>query len=809
MTFARIKFVLLPLLLLMLLGAAAAEKVQLFDWKSVNVQGMGYVTGLVIRPNAPYDVYIRTDVGGVYRFDRATDRWIPLMDALDTPSSVGTESIAIDPSTPARVYAVADRPRSVQDGKITFAGEVWVSEDRGATWRGTGLVNQGIYQGNNDDYRVETGERLAVDPANPNIIYLSTRRNGLWKGLRSADGSYQWSQVHGGLPAWAHDPAGYSFVTFGPGREGSPAVIYTGVHSSGVWRSMDGGVTWANIGGASNPGRAAVASDGTLYVSFSGEGPGGVRRFANDVWTEITPGAKDRRYIGITVDPTNPRVVMVGSDGDVWRSTDAGASWSAQSMLMQRVDPHKPGSNPSAPPYYISSSGASGGVAALVIDPGNPKQVWWTNGWGAARTDDVTAAQPYWAWHMNNLEELCSVMVRVPPKPKAEGGADMVSAVMDMVGFRHADRDQVPESKINPVGVPVNPSPSEWWERKDYGATLPVPWPHISMGSGLDYSYHAPDHLAIVGHIPWQAWPVYGASDDNGRTWKAFPSMPTEKLWSGDQLREAFPIAGQIALSSTNPLNMTWAPTFGTFDGMHGSAELAPWPHYTLDGGKTWQLCKLANATAPAAPANSHDNKLLHADALPKSIPNSISPYVSTNILSADRNDPEGKRFYYFDGESFYYSEDGGATWTRSAATGFPAKRARINLVSNPARMGDIWMAFSRGADQVEGYKLLHSTDGGRTFAPIASLDFADKVTFGAGPRPDAPFIYIVGRPTGDAPFAMYKSEDGGASWIRISDPTTNRMTLVAHMEGDMRTPNLLYLALDGRGLMYGEFGKH
>ena len=45
-----------------------------FAWRSVNIQGMGYVTGLVIHPLPPYDVYIRTDVGGAYRCDRGASR---------------------------------------------------------------------------------------------------------------------------------------------------------------------------------------------------------------------------------------------------------------------------------------------------------------------------------------------------------------------------------------------------------------------------------------------------------------------------------------------------------------------------------------------------------------------------------------------------------------------------------------------------------------------------------------------------------------------------------------------------------------
>ena len=69
---------------LTLLATADAETVQLFEWKNANIQGMGYVTGMVVQSSPPFDVYIRTDVGGAYRFDRASSRWIPLLDSLAT-----------------------------------------------------------------------------------------------------------------------------------------------------------------------------------------------------------------------------------------------------------------------------------------------------------------------------------------------------------------------------------------------------------------------------------------------------------------------------------------------------------------------------------------------------------------------------------------------------------------------------------------------------------------------------------------------------------------------------------------------------
>jgi len=814
-------------LLACLLPACRSETVQLFQWKNVNIQGMGYVTGLVVQPVAPFDVYIRTDVGGAYRFDRPSSSWIPLLDGLATQGGIGTETVAIDPGTPSRAYVVIPRTNSIVDNQYQYAAEVMVSENRGVTWRGTGLVHYDLYIGANDDYRVESGERLAVDPNNSNVLYFASRRSGLWQGLRQPDAQYTWTQVSGapgGPPAWttnpATDPAGYTFVLFDSRTtiNGVSQTIYTGVHGNAVWRSADGGQTWTSLGGPANPVRGVVASDGTLYVSCGVTSPpasaasGNVARYSNGQWTDITPGDNSAPYTGITAAPGNPATVMVGRDSSVWRSTNAGASWRQQVMVMNAQNRLDSGWNPSAPGYYISTAGASGGMAALFIDPSNTKQVWWTNGWGVALASDITASPPSWAWQMQNLEELVGVMVRVPPKM---GGADLVSMVEDMVGFRHADRDQVPVSKINPSGVPFDPNPSFSWQTGMYGGTTyPVPWPNVSMGASLDYSYYSPDNLAFVGNGEWQAWSLYGSSSDNGVNWTAFAAVPSEQLWSGGTQQLSTPVSGQIAMSSTNPQNMVWAPAWGTFDGLLDAttnAANAPWPHYTTDGGKTWALCKLANPPPLPDPYDPENNDDVHYDSLPKSWAIGISPYVTSNILSADRNDPNGKTFYYWDNSYFYYSTDGGATWTTSAAAGFPSYIVNITIASNPLVYGDVWMAFARNAccltADVNGNPLYHSTDGGKTFQTVPGIDICDKVAFGRGNSPQTPFIYILGRIAGATRDAIYKSEDGGQTWIRITNPDTLAMLNVAQMEGDMRTSNLLYLAVAGRGIWYGTPG--
>ena len=265
-------------------------------------------------------------------------------------------------------------------------------------------------------------------------------------------------------------------------------------------------------------------------------------------------------------------------------------------------------------------------------------------------------------------------------------------------------------------------------------------------------------------------------------------------LWSNGAQYLSMPQGGQIAMSPVNPRNMVWAPALGA------------WPHYTKDAGATWTLAYNLDHGPQPSPYDPQNNNDVHYADLPTSWPNTISPWHVANILAADRADPQGLTFYYFDGWTFYASVDGGANWSIGAAyPSLPDWIAQPEIVSNPAKQGDVWMAFTRDVGTATTEPLYHSTDGGKTFAPVATVDSCQYLTFGRGTSASLPAIYIFGRVGGATADTMYVSTDGASTWRAISDPALNQFPGITFMEADMRTANLVYVALGGRGVTFGQ----
>jgi xyloglucan-specific exo-beta-1,4-glucanase len=721
-----------------------------YVWRNVVIGGGGYIPNVVFSPAERGLSYLRSDMGGIYRWDDKAGTWRALQDGFSAPNLRGAESLAPDPKNPDIVYAAVGAYRQMPAAIIR-------SLDRGRTWE---TIPVSFRMGGNEEGR-DVGERLAVDPGKPSILYFGSRYDGLQK---STDGGKHWVQVASfplkglGVPPNAERPhAGLSFVLFAP-ASGSPSrTIYVGNADPGdhhLYRSTDAGKHWAPVAGEPSSGllpiQAALDATGMLYVTYADNmGPWGVTKGAvykldtrTGRWTDITPDADHPAYAGIGIDRQNPGTLVTASlsrpGGDiVWRTADGGAHWQSLKEISRR--------DVSAVPFLKWGYGEADfgwWITGLAIDPFDSSHVAYTTGATVYASRDLGKRALLWKPWVEGVEQTAVLALASPP-----AGPHLLSAFGDIGGYTHFDLAVSPPIQENPIFTNT--------DTVDCAGQAP----NVMVRSGTHRAHPKPGER--TASLAW--------SDDYGKSWRPlFAPMP-----QGYKLPNPIPynygddyVDAPIAVSADGK----------TF------AVATPDPVLTRDRGKTWT--KVAGLGKTGRPV-------------------------------ADRVDP--RRFYAVDFAKgiVLVSSDGGRTFAPQKTAGLPADirgddpavRARLPgemparempwpLMATPGLRGDLWY-LSQG-------KVFHSTDGGKTFAVGASGLKVGTMAFGKAPAGKSyPALFAIGEKDGLA--AIWRSDDTGKSWLRINDAAHEYFRAFRCIAADPRIFGRVYVGTDGRGIVYGE----
>ena len=216
-----------------------------------------------------------------------------------------------------QVNALASVPGSSQVLYAAHDHGISVSRDGGETWRAasSGLAKE--YSAGDDGLVYpEQILTLAADPVHPGRIYAGAD----WSGVYSSDSGRQWTRgaQRGLLSGVAH------FLKIHPRV---PRVMYLGRPDNVdiLWRSEDGGATWAQRSDVSrgfniielvldpfDPALVYAISNG-LYRSLDGGG----------TWRALGSGSGPIRSVAVT----GRRTLVALTTGGIVRSTDGGMSW--------------------------------------------------------------------------------------------------------------------------------------------------------------------------------------------------------------------------------------------------------------------------------------------------------------------------------------------------------------------------------------------------------------------------------------------------------------------------------------------------
>lgn len=235
---------------------------------------------------------------------------------------------------------------------------------------------------------------IAVNPVNNKEYYVASSSGGVWKTVNSgntfepifdAQGSYSIGCV-------TIDPNNTNVVWVGSGENNNQRSV---AYGDGLYKSIDGGKTWKNVGlkNSEHIGNIVVdpRNSDVVYVSAIGPlwsegGDRGLYKTTNggESWNKVLEINKHTGVNEVVMDPRNPDILYAsafqrrrhvftylggGPGSTIYKSDDAGATWSKADKGLPQVDLGRIGLaiSPVNPEYIYAIVEAAHGEGGLFI----------------------------------------------------------------------------------------------------------------------------------------------------------------------------------------------------------------------------------------------------------------------------------------------------------------------------------------------------------------------------------------------------------------------------------------------------------
>ena len=187
---------------------------------------------------------------------------------------------------------------------------------------------------------------IAVDPTNENVAYVGSASGGVWK---TTDQGANWVSVTSRLnsmhiDALAIDPSNPSTIYAGTGETYMPGDDFAYM---GVYVTYDAGANWTLLANTADLPLSAVSSiaidpTDTSRIYISGNTGVYVSADAGSTWNKTSLTGFVEQLMISTVDHNT--IFATGSQTNLWRSTDAGVTWTA--LVGWNADRGLPDNNP-------------------------------------------------------------------------------------------------------------------------------------------------------------------------------------------------------------------------------------------------------------------------------------------------------------------------------------------------------------------------------------------------------------------------------------------------------------------------------
>ena len=765
-----------------------------YAYKNCPVPGGGYATGFLFHPTRKGLLYLRTDIGGTYRFDRDAQRWMflsPHVTHMDCAQAFPV-ALAVDAARPQRLYILCgERPKP--------CGELAISDDYGDTFiaKPVPFFVYGNLSGRG------TGERLIVDASNPDTLWCASQQDGLWvtrdlgdtwmhvEGLSDTHLTFV-AQVNGRLIV------GAAGVATKQGDMRGPA-LYVG--DGTTFKPMQQPVN-TRMDGSRMHGLTAQrwsADDRYLYVTFSANGP---RSMQNELGYSCDSGdAVDGHivrypltddgfgpmegispctaspakgggletlqtgdhaqwgYSGICASRNTPGLVIASTickrSGDsIFLSRDHGTTWQQILFDLQEGDIRFRTSY--MQPQYNGGHSIIHWLSDLKLNPFDDDESWFNTGTGVFRSFDLTKESRYYTDWSDGVEETVHINVYGMPS----GNVRALDIIGDLGGFAFTDLDKPCRNSFEDA------------EGNRYITCI-----------NADFADANPNRIVVTVRGNWTGKTKGGLilTEDNAQTWQRLP-MP----WGiTPEIDEA---CRRIERPNTNAGWVAMSPDGHTIAWTLADRIELPvnWAVVSQDGGTTWQKIVVYDLNGQEMATGGFK-------------------------IFADRLDND--TFYAFgDHRDLYVSTDRACTF-RQLPTPVELPEgihfAKIDCANGTeirgeaGKVGHFLMAL--------GVHGLWTLDCANEAFHVTRLcgehDQVFRAGYGLG-RPGGDYItehkaiYLCGRI--DDEYGFYRTLDDGKSYTRLN---TDRQMYghINSIDGDCREFGLFYLATGCYGLLYGK----
>jgi len=713
-------------------------------------------------------------------------------------------------------------------------------------WRSIGPANMG---GRIDD--------IAVVESNPSIIYMGFATGGLWK---STNNGTTWTSLFDDYPV-----SSIGDVTIAPSN---PDIVYVGTgepnnrqsssFGAGVYKSTNAGKRFEYVGLKETQTIARVVVDpknaDIVYVAavghlFGANKERGLYKTTDGgkTWTNTKFIDENTGFTDVAIDPSNPRILYAasyqrrrtpwgfnggGPGSGLWKTTDAGATWTKLTgnglpvnPIIGRIGLDIARSRP-ATIYATMEVGASGGTGAGVNDDGTlvppgqrggggrgqPQPPPDPNKSGVWRSDDSGRT---WKFLSNRGDRwMYYSKIRIDPTDPEiayQGGAPFFKTVdggrtwRTVDGLAHSDHHAIwinPKNNNhllvgNDGGLNVTYDQGDTWEfintmavGQFYAVSADMRKPYIVCGGLQDNgSWCGPSASRSVNGILNSDWYRIGGGD-------GFYTQNDPTDWTT--------VYSESQDGNTNRINLRTG----------SSTSIRPRGPGGRGGGGGGGEAPPAGTPAPAPQAGFGANQAGNVVPPPPAGTNYRFYWNTPFILS-----PHNPRTVYLGGDRLFRSYDRGETWiaspdltndigrndrpimgvagTAPMASKHDGAASYSNIVTlgeSPLVPGILWAGTNDGNVQV-------SRDSGHTWKNVAAnVPGVPKETHVSRVEPsryEAGGCYVTfdGHRTNDHKPYVFKTTDFGETWTAISANLPDGNVNV--IREDPKNRNLLYLGTE------------